>query len=73
MNKKNMIAPIVIGTLVVIQSIAVIIAFIVFELGLWWIISIVLLYLIEAMIIFYVVRERILEIKGGEEDDLSKY
>ena len=68
-----MIAPLVIGTLVILQSIAVIVAIIVFDLGLGWKISFAFLYLIEAAIIFYVVKERINEIKGGEEDDLSKY
>ncbi len=72
MNKK-LIAPIVIGILLCLYYFGI-----VFALTLEGISSIIIGILTVVVIlligvVIYVVKERIDEIKGGEEDDLSKY
>ncbi len=72
MNKK-FIAPIIIGILLCIYYIGII--FVMLSVGFNGIFCIMLVLGLIAIIaiLVYVVRERIHEIKGGEEDDISKY
>ena len=72
-RKRKYVVPIIIGILALIQLIAFILVMTFVNLNTWWRVLIVLVFSIDNMIIFYVVRERIKEIRGGEEDDLSKY
>ena len=73
MKKNPYIVPITLGCLSFIQIVAIILIFIFLNLSMWLSILLVCLLSIEHIIMFYVVKERIKEIKGGEEDDLSKY
>ncbi len=70
MNKK-IIAPIVIGVLVCLYYLYLLVIGISLSSVFGVFLSIFTICIIATII--YVVRERINEIKGGEEDDLSKY
>ncbi|WP_326909866.1 hypothetical protein [Sedimentibacter sp. MB31-C6] len=74
MNKKKLIAPIVITTVIVLYYIgfAVLCAFVE---GIPLLIKLLggVIPLILAGVCIYVLVERIKEIRSGEEDDLSKY
>ncbi len=75
MNKhiKKMIAPIIIGVILVAYYIAMGVWFSVLPLPPWGNVLAVLLPAVLAGIGIYVSVQRINEIRSGEEDDLSKY
>ena len=70
--KKKMIAPIVITVLIVIYYVLFFLLILSFTDGWIRVVFGVAPIIISAFIIF-ACRERIQEIKGGEEDDLGKY
>ena len=72
-RKKKYIVPVIIGILALIQLIAIIVILVLWDLGFWWKVLLFVVFTIDNFIMFYVVRERVKEIRGGEEDDLSKY
>lgn len=69
---KKMIAPIVISVLIILYYFAYF-AVLIYLLDGWlkWLLALIPAIISAAMI--YVCIERITEIKGGEEDDLSEY
>ncbi len=72
MNKK-FIAPISIGTILCIYYGAIILLMLSDGFNSLFGTLLILGLIVIVIIIIYVVRERIYEIKGGEEDDISKY
>ena len=69
---KKMIAPIVITALTVIYYAVYFLLILSFTDG-WLRVLLGIVPIILSIIMVWVCRERIQEIKGGEEDDLSKY
>ena len=73
MKKEKYIAPIIIGIITLIYQLAILL-FIIYIDGVIWIkiLAIIIMFGLNGVTI-YVVGERINEIRGGEEDDISKY
>ena len=73
-NMKRIVAPIIIGILVVLYTIAVYVGLTLIS-GLNIIVFIIgcIVVVITTSMIIYVTCQRIKEIRSGEEDDLSKY
>lgn len=71
-HQKKMIAPIVVTVIVILYYIAYF-TFLISVLGGVWSILLGIIPLVIAVVMIYVCVQRIREIKGGEEDDLSKY
>lgn len=72
-HEKKMIAPIVIGALLIAWFLIYVVCCIIFPLPLFVKVLGVLIPLALAGVAFYVTWERIQEIRSGEEDDLSNY
>ncbi len=72
LHQRKMIAPIVITILVIFYYI-VYFAFLIALLNTFWKYILGIIPFVLSVLIIVVCRERIKEIKGGEEDDLSKY
>lgn len=70
---KKMVAPVVITVLLVIYYIAFFLVCLFMPLALWIKLLFGLVPLLLAGVCIYVLRERINEIRSGEEDDLSQY
>lgn len=74
MHQKKMIAPILITTIVVIYYIGLSVIFLIgYTFTLWIGLMLWVVPLLLAAVMISVCRERIKEIKEGEEDDLSQY
>lgn len=73
MNNKKYRAPLIIGGLAILQLILIVAAINYFNLGLGWSLLLFVIFTVDNFILIYFVRERVNEIKGGEEDDLGKY
>ena len=72
-NKKSYIAPIVIGVIMIIYLGGILASIFFIEDMLWLQITLVITFIGLIAATIYVVKERINEIKEGEEDDFSKY
>ena len=73
MKKSKYIAPIVIGVITLIYQLSILAVLVYIKEAIWIkILSIIIILGLNGVTI-YVVNQRINEIKGGEEDDLSKY
>ena len=70
---KRYIAPIVICTITIVLDLIVLYPLFFMRLSPLINGGLVLYLVVSNGLMIYVVRERILEIRGGEEDDLSKY
>ena len=73
MKKRNYFAPIIVGVITLIYLIVIIFSFTYVETNIWTKILFIIPMLGLIGVTIYVVIDRIKEIKGGEEDDLSKY
>ena len=76
MHRRKMIAPIVIGIIFFLYYVAIAVVCVVIGINESDCIGLLFAIIIPAVLaamILYVTKERIDEIKGGEEDDLSKY
>ncbi len=76
MHKRKMIAPIVICMIFFLYYVAIAVACVIIGINESNCIGLLFAIIIPAVlaaVILYVTKERIDEIKGGEEDDLSKY
>jgi len=73
MKKKKYVAPLIIGSLALIQLIGIALLIIFLDLNMWWKLLLFVIFTVDNFLIFYFVRERFKEIEGGEEDDLDKY
>lgn len=74
--KKKLIAPIIITVLVVLYQIGMIaaFAFAVFEgMPIWIFVLLLIIPAAAAAAMIYMLVQRVKEIKGGEEDEASKY
>lgn len=71
-HQKKMIAPIVVTVLVILYYLIYFFAMITVLPGIWKVLLGIIPIIFVAVMI-YVCVQRINEIKGGEEDDLSKY
>ena len=71
-HKKKMIAPIVITVIMILYYIAYF-GFLIYLLDGIWKYVLGIIPLVFSGIMIYVCIERIIEIKKGEEDDISKY
>lgn len=73
MKRKKLIAPIVITVLLSLYFLGFIAAFFLFSIPLWVKLAGILMPLAFLGVSIFVLVERIKEVRGGEEDDLSKY
>lgn len=71
-RKKKMIAPIVVTVIMVLYYLAYF-GFLISLLDVIWKFALGIIPLVLAGVMIYVCKERIDEIKEGEEDDLGKY
>lgn len=71
-RKKKMIAPIVVTVIMVLYYLAFF-GFLISLLDVIWKFALGIIPLVLAGVMIYVCKERIDEIKEGEEDDLGKY
>lgn len=71
-RKKKMIAPIIVTVIMVLYYIAYF-GFLISLLDVIWKFALGIIPLVLAGVMIYVCKERIDEIKEGEEDDLGKY
>jgi ABC-type transport system involved in cytochrome bd biosynthesis fused ATPase/permease subunit len=70
---KKIITPTIIAFIVSLYYILLTVSFIFFNIPLLVIIIMSIFSIIITILLFYVLMQRIQEIKKGEEDDLSKY
>jgi hypothetical protein len=70
---KNIITPTIIVFIMSLYYILLTVSFIFFNMPLLVIIIMSIFSIIITILLFYVLMQRIQEIKKGEEDDLSKY
>ena len=70
---KKLVAPAIIVFLVCLYYLSLTMSFILFNMPLFVIIIMSIFSIIITILLFYVLMQRIQEIKKGEEDDLSKY
>ena len=73
MKKRKYIAPIIIGVITIVYLLAMLSVLIYTEEAIWIKVLVSIIILSLNGVTIYVVNERINEIKGGEEDDISKY
>ena len=72
-NKKSYVAPIIIGVIMIIYLGGIIASIFFIEDMLWLQITLVVTFIGLMIATVYVIKERIKEIKEGEENDISKY